>query len=255
MTGCLGVGASAAKNIAAALNKPLVGVHHMQAHALTALLTSPPADLPSFPFLTLLVSGGHTLLLLATSLTSFRILATTPDESIGRVFDKVSRMLTLPWSSLGPGAALEEFCLPVADEPTHGPDTDELVPPLPIAMPGTLAFSFSGLHSSVERFMTSHGGSEALDVGTKRALARAFQRAAVGQLEDKVALALKWCARKGFDNASPDLPMSLVFPPPSLCTDNAVMIGWASMHRFLAGDFDEYSIATRPKWSIEELSS
>ncbi|CDO76685.1 hypothetical protein BN946_scf184677.g5 [Trametes cinnabarina] len=86
--GCLSVCGNAARTLAAALNKPLVGVHHMQAHALTPLLTSPPSELPQFPFLTLLVSGGHTLLLLASSRTSFRILATTLDESIGNAYDK-----------------------------------------------------------------------------------------------------------------------------------------------------------------------
>src|ERR1700691_3946715 len=98
MPGCLGVASSAAKTLAAALNKPLVGVHHMQAHALTPFLTAPQTDIPQFPFLTLLVSGGHTLLLLAISLTSYRILATTVDESVGRAFDKVSRRLKIPWA-------------------------------------------------------------------------------------------------------------------------------------------------------------
>ncbi|KAA1474343.1 peptidase M22, glycoprotease [Dentipellis sp. KUC8613] len=276
MTGCLGVGSSAARTLAAALSKPLVGVHHMQAHALTPLLTSPPSSRPQFPFLTLLVSGGHTLLLLATSVSDFRILASTPDEAVGRVFDKVSRMLCLPWSKLGPGAALEEFCLDDVDGTAPAVE----VPTLPGAMPSVLGFSFSGLHSAVERFVTANGGGEALDVPTKRALAREFQRAAVAQLEEKVQLGFDFCRRKGFEvrhvvvsggvasnsylrerlrirmeQASPDVPIALVFPPPSLCTDNAAMIAWASMPRFLAGDFDDYSIAIRPKWSIEELSS
>jgi len=109
-------------------------------------------------------------------------------------------------------------------------------------------------------------------------LARAFQTAAVGQLEEKILLALKWCEMKDImvqeivvsggvaSNKflrerlhqcllalNSDTPLSLVFPPPYLCTDNAVMIGWASMHRFLANDTDQYSLDLRPKWSIEEL--
>jgi len=211
MTGCLGVGSSAAKTLAAALNKPLVGVHHMvrsllpclqtfminkeftvapkQAHALTPILTSAPNP-PKFPFLALLVSGGHTLLLLAISVTHFRILATTPDESIGRVFDKVSRLLALPWSAKGPGASLEEF---VAASPVE----NNLVPSMPRTMPGVLSFSFTGLHSAVERFVTGRGGVELLDIPTKRALANAFQSAAVNQLEEKLALALRWCQDQG----------------------------------------------------------
>jgi len=267
MTGCLGVGSSAAKTLAAALNKPLVGVHHMQAHALTPTLTSAPNP-PTFPFLTLLVSGGHTLLVLASSVSQFRILATTQDESIGRVFDKVARMLDLPWSTRGLGASLEAF---VAASPAK----DELAPQMPRTMPGTLSFSFAGLHSAVERFVTARGGSAALDESTRHALATAFQRAAVGQLEEKVLLALKWCGDQGLGvrhlvvsggvasnsylrdrlshcviDARQD-PVSLLFPPPELCTDNAVMIGWASMHRFLAEDTDDYSVMIRPKWSID----
>ncbi|KAJ8522719.1 hypothetical protein ONZ45_g756 [Pleurotus djamor] len=127
--GCLSVASNAAKNLAAALDKPLVGVHHMvralfsstfalivdrlaftkQAHALTPLLTSPPSDSPQFPYLTILISGGHTLLLLATSLTDFKIMATTADESIGRAFDKVGRMLHMEWGTHGPAASLEHF--------------------------------------------------------------------------------------------------------------------------------------------------
>jgi N6-L-threonylcarbamoyladenine synthase len=265
MTGCLGVASSAAKTLAAALNKPLVGVHHMQAHALTPTLTSAPNP-PTFPFLTLLVSGGHTLLVLVSSVSQFRILATTLDESIGRVFDKVSRMLALPWSAKGPGASLEEF---VAASPVN----DDLAPLMPRTMPGVLSFSFAGLHSAVERFVTARGGGAALDLSSKHAIASAFQKAAVGQLENKVMLALKWCRDQGLGvrhlvvsggvasnsylrdrliNASRQDPVSLVFPPPGLCTDNAVMIGWASMHRFLSEDTDEYSILIRPKWSIDD---
>ncbi|KAH9962096.1 peptidase M22 glycoprotease [Lactifluus volemus] len=257
MPGCLGVGSTAAKTLAAALQKPLVGVHHMQAHALTPVFTSTPNP-PRFPFLTLLVSGGHTLLLLATSITQFRILATTRDESIGRVFDKVARILAIPWSPRVPEPLLRNL--------------------LPLHLFEMTCFSFSGLHSVVDRFVTARGGADALDLATKCALASAFQSAAVKQLEDKVALALGWCRKRevgvqhlvvsggvasnmflrdrlraSVADASPQDPISLVFPPPDLCTDNAVMIGWASMHRFLARDTDDYSILTRPKWCIQDL--
>ncbi len=164
-------------------------VAQKQAHALTPILTCASKP-PKFPFLTLLVSGGHTLLLLATSTTQFHILATTPDESIGRVFDKVSRLLALPWSAKGPGASLEEF---VAASPVE----DDLAPSMPRTMPGVLGFSFTGLHSVVERFVTARGGAAVLDNATKRAVANAFQTAAINQLEEKLALALRWCRDRG----------------------------------------------------------
>ena len=99
-------------------------------------------------------------------------------------------MLSLPWSTRGLGASLEEF---VAASPVK----EDLAPLMPRTMPGTLGFSFAGLHSAVERFVTARGGGAALDMSTKHALATAFQRAAVGQLEEKVTLALKWCRDQG----------------------------------------------------------
>ncbi|KAF8891701.1 glycoprotease family-domain-containing protein [Infundibulicybe gibba] len=267
--GCLSVGSNAAKTLAAALNKPLVGVHHMQAHALTPLLTSWP-DIPKFPFLSLLISGGHTLILLAASLKSFRVLATTPDESIGRAFDKVSRMLELKWTKLGPGAALEEFC---KDGGVLAPLD---IPPFPRPMHGKLGFSYASLHSHAERYINKRGGVASLDDAERRSLALGFQAAAATHLEDKLLLAVNWCTQNNINvehivvsggvasNAflrerlhaclsHLQQPISLNFPPPSLCTDNAVMIGWASMHRFLARDHDHYSIDLRPKWIIEDL--
>jgi N6-L-threonylcarbamoyladenine synthase len=164
-------------------------VAQKQAHALTPVLTC-LSNTPQFPFLTLLVSGGHTLLLLASSTTQFHVLATTLDESIGRVFDKVSRLLALPWSAKGPGASLEEF---VAASPVG----DDLALSMPRTMPGVLSFSYTGLHSVIERFVTAQGGAVALDSTTKRAVANAFQTAAIDQLEEKVALALRWCRDRG----------------------------------------------------------
>lgn len=128
--------------------------------------------------------------MLATSVRNFSIIATTVDESIGCAFDKVSRMLNLPWKGLGPGAALEKFCA----ENDNGHILPEMRP-LPRPMPRQLAFSYSGLHSGVERFIAHHQGE--LDYPTKLALARAFQEAAVAQLEEKITLGLKLCAREG----------------------------------------------------------
>jgi N6-L-threonylcarbamoyladenine synthase len=188
--------------------------HEQRAHALTPFLTSTsPAALPSFPFLTLLVSGGHTLLVLATGPAAFRTLATTVDESIGRAFDKVARLLGLEWApSLGPGAALERFCAEDGEDGVAGDDQQLHVPPLsvmPSVLPGKLAFSYAGLHSIVERYVTGwqqqhnkqqreHAAESAttLPTRTRRALGRAFQTAAVAQLEEKLLLALELCARE-----------------------------------------------------------
>lgn len=271
MNGCLAVGCNAAKTLALTLGKPLVGAHHMQGHALTPLLTS--EEPPKFPFLTLLISGGHTLLLLATSNTEFKILATTVDGAIGRCIDRVARSLELEWGSQGPGAALENF---VNEDPN--PDVSD-IPPIPKITPGRLFFSFGGYHSWMECFLRAEGGIEIFDISRKRQLARAFQASVFAHLEEKVLLGLKWCAEQDIliqdlvvsggvasnqhlrerlhqclDSSRSYQPIRLVFPPVHLCTDNAVMIAWAAMHRFLAGDHDTYDIIPRSKWSIEEIS-
>ncbi|RXW23349.1 hypothetical protein EST38_g2490 [Candolleomyces aberdarensis] len=251
MPGCLSVGMNASKTMAAALGKPLVGVHHMQGHALTPLLTSEEQNMPQFPFLTLLVSGGHTLLLLAESPVKFKILVNTVDQAIGRVIDKVSTLLEIPWTPLGPGDALEKYCEVVQEtELLHLGDS---------IMHGRKDFSFSGLHSQVERYLHSHGGIQNLDDAHRRALAFSFQYNAFAQLEDKIHIALKWCERQSIHvnhlvEFDPQRSIGLVFPPPKYCTDNAVMIAWASMPRFLAKDYDDYGINLKAKWSIEELA-
>ncbi|WFD45146.1 N(6)-L-threonylcarbamoyladenine synthase [Malassezia psittaci] len=170
MPGCLAVGMTAAKTLSTVLGKPLVYVHHMKAHALTPLLTE--ADPPKFPFLTLLVSGGHTLLVLVHSLNRFQILATTLDDSIGNTFDKFARELGLGWQS-APGALVEAL----ASEATE-PFTEKL------------PHIISGLKSAASRAIKKHGGVEHIPRNIKAQLAHAFQTAAFSQLEDKLVRAM-----------------------------------------------------------------
>lgn len=126
-------------------------------------------------------------MVLATSEKSFQLLATTRDESIGRSFDKVSKLLQLKWTKLGPGDALEKFV-----SETDG--SDELkVTPIARPLVGQLAFSFSAHHSHVKSLIEKYGSLEKIDIGLKRAIAREFQTAAVSHLEDKLILALEWC--------------------------------------------------------------
>ncbi len=162
-----------------------------QAHALTPFLTSTPSALPEFPFLTLLVSGGHTLLLLASSRTSFRILATTLDESIGNAYDKVAKLLQIPYANRAAGAALERF----ARSPAVAGEGDVPEVLMPRPMRGRLAFSYTGLHSTVERFLDARRGE--LDERTKLGIAKSFQIAAVAQLEEKLVLGMRKCAQEG----------------------------------------------------------
>ncbi|SGZ35409.1 BQ5605_C060g12725 [Microbotryum silenes-dioicae] len=297
MMGCLSVACHSAKALGAATAKPLIGVHHMvrrigtawlsQAHALTPFLTS--AIPPKFPFLTLLLSGGHTLLLFASSETEFNILATTHDESIGASFDKAARDLEIPWS-LGagsPGAALEAFAFPPRPNPTTSTRTElttstdqDLAPPPGVVphfsqpFPRQLAFSFSGARSQLDRIIAD---DPSMEEGRKRLLARSFMQATVKQVEDKVALALGMKEPRGMRDVKhlvvsggvasnsylrtrlreklDDLDrqdIELVFPPPNLCTDNAAMIANVGLSRLRRGRIDPLEVMPIAKWSIEE---
>lgn len=273
MSGCLRTCCDAAKALASALHKPLVGVHHMQAHALTPLFTLPESHKPTFPFLTLLISGGHTLLLVAHSPSQFNILATTPDSSIGNAYDKVSRLLELEWGTHGLGAALEKLC---ADHPSQMPQKGDDIS-FPLASRGKLLFSYSGLYAAVLRQVEGMSKKD-MTLETKAKIAWAFQISAIGQLEEKVKLGFRWCESRGINvrhlvvsgGVASNLflrerlkaclqmlktphEVQLAFPPVSLCTDNAAMIAWASMYRFLKNEHDSYDIIIQPNWSIEDL--
>ncbi|KAF9434041.1 hypothetical protein BGZ76_008655 [Entomortierella beljakovae] len=217
----LGVGLNAAKTLAAALNKPLIGVHHMEAHALTARLTTlnpaliPTVDTsltidsepyPQFPFLTLLVSGGHTLLLVAHSVNKYTTLASTMDDSIGEAFDKTARELDIPWlpgREGGPGASLEAFALESFNPSRY---LDQL--PIPMSLrtnKSEMKFSFAGLKSAVTRIVNhekSLDPDSKMDEDKRRDLAAGFQHCAIAHLCQKVEQALIDCHRHGMKISS-----------------------------------------------------
>ncbi|WFD32853.1 N(6)-L-threonylcarbamoyladenine synthase [Malassezia sp. CBS 17886] len=190
MPSCLAVGMAAAKTLSAVHAKPIIYVHHMRgsweraaaltaAHALTPLLTE--AAPPEFPFLTLLVSGGHTMLVLVHSVARFEVLATTLDDSVGNTFDKFARALGLGWQSAS-GALVEQ--LAAEHVAAHG---DGGTPALPRILLGAAS---SGLKSAAMRLLARRGGPAALDASAVRALAHDFQRAAFAPLEDKITRAV-----------------------------------------------------------------
>lgn len=168
-----------------------------QAHALTPFLALPAEEHPIYPFLTLLVSGGHTLLLLALSSTHFKTLATTCDSSIGNAYDKVSRLLGIKWGSHGPGAALEKFC---ADNPVQETDPSSLLGEIRVSVPnrGHLMFSYAGIYSAFQRYIEGFLPDN-LTHERKVQIAWAFQHHAAEQLEQKLLLGLKWCNNQNYE--------------------------------------------------------
>ncbi|BEI79767.1 hypothetical protein CcaverHIS002_0102960 [Cutaneotrichosporon cavernicola] len=272
MFGCLTVCTTAARALAAASGKPIVGVHHMQAHALTALLTEEKP--PEFPFFTLLVSGGHTQLVLAEDMSKYRIVMTTTDNAVGDVFDKVARLLHLPPSpTRGLGPVLEEYA---ARPPL--PPYDEAPLRLPLPLEGrnkdTLAFSFSGLLSATERLAKKEShGSEGVSEAVQRAVARAFQTAAMRHLADKVHLAIDTLgfpvrglvvsggvgsnkylreSMKAMCDAIHSGAIPAYYPPIELY--NAAMIAWTAILRLQDGLVCEpFDLPIRKKWSLEDL--
>lgn len=214
------------------------------------------------------------MILLASSTTSFSILATTADVSIGNAFDKVSRSLGLPWGDpayptvVGAGPILEKF----AEE--HSPGAENEMFEFPVPMRGQLAFSYGGLISSVQRYIAMAKAGAPLTRKMQSFIASTFQKAAVKQLEEKLCLAIESCYRHNLpigtviisggvasnkylrsrlESFLAQHQLSVQYPPPSLCTDNAAMIGWASMYRFLAGDPDPYTLRLKSTWLLTEL--
>ncbi|GHJ86572.1 hypothetical protein NliqN6_2974 [Naganishia liquefaciens] len=293
MYGCLSCGSHAANAMAGMMDKPIVGVHHMQAHALTPLLTE--SEPPQFPFLNLLVSGGHTLLVLATGETQFKILAKSLDDSIGDAFDKTAKTLQIPWlPGLGPGPSLEAYALPHPTDENITSATDRYLAEIPkfkVAVPRQMAFSFAGLKTQVlkatTKFFPNLQLKKGMPEGLKRAVARRFQEAAITQLEQKVRMGLDYLengegkalvqgqpiraviASGGvasnqylrqrlaatLKQRNPDSPKRLVYPPVALCTDNAAMIAWAGILKLRRqnGVSDPFGPLLRPKWSLEAL--
>jgi len=241
------VGLVTAKALALAARKPLIAVNHLEGHALSPRLAD--ADL-AFPYLLLLVSGGHCQLLLVEGVGRYRRLATTIDDAAGEAFDKTAKLLGLGFPG---GPAVEAAAM-------RG---DPAAVPLPRPLKGSDEphFSFAGLKSAVLR---------ARDSGLYRAedIAASFQQAVVDCLLDRTNRALEQAGgvsalvvaggvaangavRGALATLSNSHSLRFVAPPLWLCTDNAAMIAWAGAERFAAGMTDPLDIAARPRWPLD----
>ncbi|MDF7777513.1 tRNA (adenosine(37)-N6)-threonylcarbamoyltransferase complex transferase subunit TsaD [Sphingomonas sp. AOB5] len=238
------VGLVTGKALALSANKPLIAVNHLEGHALSPRLTDPDLQ---FPYLLLLVSGGHCQLLLVQGAGQYRRLATTIDDAAGEAFDKTAKLLGLGF----PGG-------PAVEEAAKSGDPRAVPLPRPLLGSDEPHFSFAGLKSDVAR-----------KVGKYRAedLAASFQQAVIDCLIDRTRRALRNVeatalvvaggvaanrgVRAALEGLAAEHGLRFVAPPLWLCTDNAAMIAWAGAERFKLGLTDPLDMPARPRWPLD----
>jgi N6-L-threonylcarbamoyladenine synthase len=258
LVGALMVGGSLAASLAFGLGIPAIPIHHLEAHLLVARLEEDP---PDFPFLALLVSGGHTLLVHVQGLGAYRTVGNTLDDAAGEAFDKVARLLSLPYPG---GPALEE--LAAAGDPKAFDF------PRPMKNRG-LDFSFSGLKTAVRLKLeseTARIAASVMDGSLHANIAASFQAAVVDTLVHKSMQAM---ATTGLDRlvvaggvgANKELRQRLravgtqrgfrvYYPRPAYCTDNGAMIAYAGWCRHGTVEPGASRILARPRWPLDELA-
>ena len=251
------VGVLTAKALAAARGLPFAAVNHLEGHALTVRLTEGIA----FPYLLLLVSGGHCQLLAVEGLGRYRRYGSTIDDAVGEAFDKTAKLLGLGY----PGG-------PLVEEAARTGDPGRFALPRPMLGRKELDFSFSGLKTAVR---TQVQALEPLSGQDRADMAAGFQEAAADVLADRSARALARFReetgaagplvvaggvaanariRTRLQETAAEAGAELVAPPPALCTDNAAMIAWAGLERLKAGLSDPLDFAPRPRWPLDSLS-
>lgn len=257
LVGALLVGSTIARSLAYAWNVPALGVHHMEGHLLAPMLE---ANSPEFPFVALLVSGGHTQLVQVDNVGDYTLLGESIDDAAGEAFDKTAKLLGLDYPG---GAALAKL----AQQGT----TDRFVFPRPMTDRPGLDFSFSGLKTAAANTIHQHLDDKGqLDEQTKADIAYAFQQAVIDTLLIKCRRALQQTGYKrlviaGGVSANVQLRSALkslmqqiggevFYPRPQFCTDNGAMIAYAGFLRLKAGQQNDLSITVKPRWAMTELA-
>jgi N6-L-threonylcarbamoyladenine synthase len=249
LVGALMVGAALARSLAWTLNIPAVGVHHMEAHLLAPMLEDPA---PEFPFIALLVSGGHTMLVQVAGIGRYRLLGESLDDAAGEAFDKTAKLLELPYPG---GPALEALA--------REGDPARFQFPRPMTDRPGLDFSFSGLKTFALNTIRSHQAEARADI------ARAFQDAVVDTLVIKCRRALEQTGvtrlviaggvganqalRTQLRELGERLGVSVYYPRPILCTDNGAMVAYAGFCRLQAGERSSLDFSPTARWPLEKL--
>lgn len=251
LAGALLVGVMLGRALAFALNIPAIGIHHLEGHLLAAFLEPNP---PSFPFLALLVSGGHTELVQVHQVGEYEIIGDTLDDAVGEAFDKIGKLLGLPYPA---GALLAKM----AEQGRPNRYTF----PRPMLDRAGLDFSFSGLKTKVAQTIAA---ASPLDEQTKADIAHAFEVAIVETLTTKCKRALQstkasrlvvaggvganQSLRQSLQILCKQTGVNLYFPRPIFCTDNGAMIAYAGCRRLLAGEKSDLSVNVYPRYPLSE---
>ena len=258
LVGALLVGSTVARSLAYAWNIPAIGVHHMEGHLLAPMLEENP---PHFPFVALLVSGGHTQLVRVDGVGRYELLGESIDDAAGEAFDKTAKLLGLDYPG---GAALARLALKGTP--------NRFAFPRPMTDRPGLDFSFSGLKTfaanTLHQVMQEEGE---LTEQSKADIAYAFQEAVVDTLAIKCKRALKQTGLKrlviaGGVSANKQLRQTLTelmqqlggevfYPQPQFCTDNGAMIAYAGFLRLKQGQQQDLAIEVRPRWAMTELTA
>ena len=258
LVGALLVGSTVARSLAYAWNIPAIGVHHMEGHLLAPMLEENP---PHFPFVALLVSGGHTQLVRVDGVGRYELLGESIDDAAGEAFDKTAKLLGLDYPG---GAALARLALKGTP--------NRFAFPRPMTDRPGLDFSFSGLKTfaanTLHQVMKEEGE---LTEQSKADIAYAFQEAVVDTLAIKCKRALKQTGLKrlviaGGVSANKQLRQTLAelmqqfggdvfYPQPQFCTDNGAMIAYAGFLRLKQGQQQDLAIEVRPRWAMTELTA
>ncbi|MGB6241325.1 MAG: tRNA (adenosine(37)-N6)-threonylcarbamoyltransferase complex transferase subunit TsaD [Castellaniella sp.] len=261
LAGALLVGASFASAFAWARDLPAIPIHHLEGHLLSPLLAD---EVPSFPFVALLVSGGHTQLMRVDGVGRYQLLGETLDDAAGEAFDKSAKLMGLGY----PGG-------PELSRLAEQGDPKTYALPRPMLHSGDLDFSFSGLKTAVlTRMRALQAEGRETDLAARADLAASTEAAIVDVLAAKSLQALRRTGlkrlvvaggvganrhlRQHLQTALSDLGGQVYFPPLHLCTDNGAMIAWAAVQRLRAGLVDlpalrHAGFAVRPRWDLQDV--
>jgi N6-L-threonylcarbamoyladenine synthase len=257
LIGGLIIGSGYAKGAALAAGKPYLAINHLEAHALTARLPGLALNSPEFPYLLLLVSGGHCQCVAVLGVGKYRRLGSALDDAVGEAFDKTAKLLGLPYPG---GPALEAIA--------REGDPGKFDLPRPLLRREGCDFSFSGLKTAVAQLVATHQG--ALPRQLAADIAASFQAAVADVMADRLAHALQMLPaanaviiaggvaanqllRQRLAEVTAARQKLLIAPPQRLCTDNAVMVAWAGIERLRRGLTDPLSTPCRPRWPLDTL--